>query len=185
MQRGILTISTGDELGKLAYGTGDIPFIRTSDISGWEIKADHKHGVNRSIYENLRLKQDIKPYDLLMVKDGTYLVGTCAIISEYDKEIIYQSHLYKIRVNENPLGLNHFLLLAILSSPVVQRQIKAKQFTMDIIDSLGERISELVLPIPKSKEHQAHITDMVETSVRRRLEARELAREARLAVAQL
>ena len=29
---------TGDEIGKMAYGTGDIAFIRTSDFSNWEIK---------------------------------------------------------------------------------------------------------------------------------------------------
>lgn len=40
----ILSVSTGNELGKLAYGTGDIPFIRTSNISNWELKAEPKHG---------------------------------------------------------------------------------------------------------------------------------------------
>lgn len=185
VEQKVLSVATGDELGKLAYGTGNIPFIRTSDISNWQIKADPKHGVSRNIYEALKVKQDVHPYDLLMVRDGTYLIGTCAIITETDKEIIYQSHLYKIRVNENQLGLNPFLLLAILSSPVVQRQVKAKQFTMDIIDSLGERINELVLPIPRSKKLQDRITEIVKKSVELRIEARELAREARLAVAPL
>ena len=34
---------------------------------------------------------------------------------------------------------------AILSSAPVQKQIKAKRFTQDIIDSLGDRIYELIL----------------------------------------
>jgi type I restriction enzyme M protein len=182
VKKGILSITTGDELGKLAYGTGDIPFIRTSDISGWEIKVDHKHGVSRRLYEQLRVKQDVRPRDLLMVKDGTYLVGTCAIISELDTQIVFQSHIYKIRVETNEIGLDPWLLLAILSSPVVLRQVRAKQFTMDIIDSLGERINELVLPIPKSKKQAAHVSKLVQTSVSKRLEARELAREARQAI---
>lgn len=180
---GVLSISTGDELGKLAYGTGDIPFVRTSDISNWELKADPKHSVDRSYYDGLRKKQDVQPHDILMVKDGTYLIGTCAIITEYDTEIVYQSHLYKIRVQKNDLGLNPFLLLAILSSPVVQRQVKAKQFTQDIIDSLGGRIDELVLPILKNKRKAAKITGMVRKTIEDRIEARELAREARMAVA--
>jgi type I restriction enzyme M protein len=178
-----LDISTGDELGKLAYGTGDIPFIRTSDISNWEIKADPKHGVDRRIFESLRAKQDVRPYDILMVKDGTYLVGTCAIVTEYDRELVYQSHLYKIRVNRNQHGLDPFLLLAVLSSSVVQRQVKAKQFTQDIIDSLGERISELVLAIPKDESVRKRVSQMVETAMRKRVEARELARDARAAIA--
>lgn len=180
---GILKITTGDELGKLAYGTGDIPFIRTSDISNWELKADPKHGVDRHFFEALKKKQDIQANDILMVKDGTYLIGTCAIVTVYDCEIIYQSHLYKIRVMPNTLDLNPFLLLAVLSSPVVQRQIKCKQFTQDIIDSLGERINELALPIPKSVDLRHEITEMVRTVIKDRVEARELSKKARLAVA--
>lgn len=182
LDEGVVSMCTGDELGKLAYGTGDIPFIRTSDISNWELKADPKHGVDRKIYDSFRRKQDVKPHDLLMVKDGTYLIGTCAIVTEDDTEIVYQSHLYKIRVNENNAGLNPFLLLAVLSCPVVQRQVRAKQFTQDIIDSLGERIRELVLPVPKAPKKREAITSMVKEAVQRRLEARKLAKEARLAV---
>lgn len=119
-----------------------------------------------------------------MVKDGTYLIGTCALITGYDTEMIYQSHLYKIRVQNNKIGLTPFLLLAVLSCQMVQRQVRAKQFTQDIIDSLGERINELLLPIPKLKKKRDQIIEMVQTSIRRRVEARELAKEVRLAVVQ-
>lgn len=183
VNEGVLKLTTGDEVGKLAYGTGSIPFIRTSDISNWELKADPKHGVSTEIYNGLKKKQDVQAGDILMVKDGTYLIGTCAIISDLDKEILYQSHLYKIRVNENKYGLDSYLLLAILSSTVVQKQIRSKQFTQDIIDSLGERINELLLPIPKSKESRERISNLVKQAVIKRIEARELAKEARACVA--
>ena len=176
-------MTTGDELGKLAYGTGDVPFIRTSDISNWELKADPKHGVDRKLYETIKDKQDVRLHDILMVKDGTYLIGTCAVVSELDVEIIYQSHLYKIRVNPNDMGLDPFLLLAILSSPIVQRQIRSKQFTQDIIDSLGERINELVMPVPKDAGLRKRISKMVSDAMRQRVKARQLAKEARQIVA--
>lgn len=179
---GALEVRTGDELGKLAYGTGDIPFIRTSDISNWELKADPKHGVARSYYESLKKKQDVQAKDILMVKDGTYLVGTCAMVSEYDEEIVFQSHLYKIRVTQGEGGLSPYLLLAVLSSSVVQRQVRSKQFTQDIIDSLGERLYELVLPIPKSPKTKKKVAGMVETALQRRIEAKELVRDAQRAV---
>jgi type I restriction enzyme M protein len=182
VSQNILSVTTGDELGKLAYGTGTIPFIRTSDISNWELKADHKHGVDRKLYESLRQKQDVQAGDILMVKDGTYLIGICAIISEFDTEIVYQSHLFKIRVHPNEIGLDPYLLLAILSSPVLQRQVKAKQFTQDIIDSLGERLYELVLPIPKSPKERSRISELVKKAVNLRIEARKLAKEARSSV---
>lgn len=182
VKEGVLSLGTGDEVGKLAYGNGDIPFIRTSDISNWELKADPKHCVSRDVYQALKRKQDVQPHDLFMVRDGTYLIGTCAIVTDYDTEILYQSHIYKIRVHENNRGINPFLLLAVLSSPLVQRQIRSKQFTQDIIDSLGDRIHELILPIPKAAADRDKITESVKAAVYQRVEARKLAKEAILAV---
>ncbi|MGH8602429.1 MAG: hypothetical protein ACREXR_06530 [Gammaproteobacteria bacterium] len=85
-------------------------------------------------------------------------------------------------MNPNTIGLNPYLLLALLSSSVVQKQIRSKQFTQDIIDSLGERIRELILPIPKKEKDRQQVTELVRSAVERRIEARELAHKARLAV---
>ena len=178
IQQNVLAIRSGNEVGKLAYGTGDIPFVRTSDLSNWEIKASPKHRVSRNLYDSLKEKQDVRPGDVLMVKEGTYLIGTCAMVTDYDKEIIYQSHLYKIRVLKDQYGLNPQLLLAILASPIVQRQVRAKQFTQDIIDSLGERIRELVLPIPRAAARRAEVSEMVSEAIRKRMEARALSGQA-------
>lgn len=177
----IISYSTGVEIGKLAYGTGDIPFIRTSDISGWEIKLDPKHTVSEEIYSRYASKLDVQADDILMVKDGTYLIGTCAIITKYDERMLYQSHLYKIRVNDQSLICPH-LLLAALSSEPVQRQIQSKRQTQDIIDSLGARIKDLVLPIPKSVATRQRLKKMVRKVIADRMEARELGRRARLEI---
>ena len=42
VKAGLMSAETGHEIGKAAYGTGDIPFVRTSDISNWEIKSAPK-----------------------------------------------------------------------------------------------------------------------------------------------
>lgn len=178
---GVISISTGDEVGKLAYGSGTIPFVRTSDISNWEIKVDPKHLIDRETYLKYATKQDVREGDLLMVRDGTYLIGTCAFISRYDTEIVYQSHIYKIRMCSQEL-FDTYLLLAVLSSPPVVAQIKSLSFTQDIIDTLGDRIYDLVLPVPNAPERRKAISDMVKKVIQDRIEARELARQARLAV---
>ena len=175
---GCLSVTTGDEVGKMAYTCDGIPFVRTSDLSTWEIKVDPKHCVDEAVYKSLKDKQDVRRGDILMVKDGTYLIGTCAIVTEYDEQIVYQSHLYKIRVTKERHGVNPFLLLAMLTSGAVQQQIRAKQFTQDIIDSLGERINELLLPVPKSPKKREQITEMVRHVIEQRVDAREMARRA-------
>jgi len=178
---GVLDFSTGDEVGKLSYGTGDIPFVRTSDLSNWEIKLDPKHAVSQEIYEQYRERQDVRTGDILMVRDGTYLIGNCAFVSKYDERIVFQSHLYKIRTAK-PEKLSPFLLLALLTCEPVQKQIRAKRVTQDIIDSLGDRVYELLLPVPRSKALRAKIEQMVRSSIYDRIEARELARAAMRAV---
>lgn len=179
----VLEVTTGNEVGKLAYGTGSIPFVRTSDISNWEIKSDPKHLLSEEIYNRFAEKQDVREGDILMVKDGSYLIGTCAMITKYDTKMVYQSHLYKIRVVEdNKYNLDRYYLLAVLSSEYVRQQIFAKTFSQDIINSLGDRLKELIIPIATDKKRIDKIAGMVKKSIDESIEARELARKVRAEV---
>lgn len=179
-EQGIVSIETGVEIGKMAYGTGKIPFVRTSDLSNWEIKADFKHGVSPVIYEREKRKADVQAEDILMVRDGTYLIGTTAIVTASDLPMLFQSHILRIRV-EKPDELSPWLLLACLNSPIVKRQIRAKQFTQDIIDTIGRRVLEVYIPIPQDVNLRGRITaetkEVVETRVRLRNRVGQLARE--------
>lgn len=156
VKAGILSATTGDEIGKAAYGTGDIPFVRTSDIANWEIKSFPKQGVSEDIYQEYAASQDVQPGDILFVRDGTYLIGNNCFIQEIDKPILFQSHVLKLRVHDKDALDPHLLFLA-LNNPWVQRQMRTKQFTADTIDTLGNRFFELVLPIPRDKNEQARL----------------------------
>lgn len=173
---GSITITTGVEVGKMAYGTGDVPFIRTSDLSNWELKADPKHGVSDELYQALK-KQfpdrfNIQAGDILVVKDGTYLVGTTAVVSSLDTRMLYQSHVFKIRVNKQDI-VDPWLLFAGLNSPVVKRQIRSKRFTQDIIDTLGDRLAEIRVPIPLDAETRTRISKATENAITTRARLRE------------
>ena len=112
-----------------------------------------------------------------MVRDGTYLIGTCAFVTKYDTRILYQSHLLKIRVTDRD-KISPYLLLAALSSAPVKRQIAAKRFTQDIIDSIGNRLSEIVLPLPHDQSLRLSVATTVEKAISDRIEARELSRQS-------
>lgn len=172
-----VSLATGIEVGKMAYGTGTIPFIRTSDISNWEIKADFKHGVSEAIYEESKAKIDVQAGDIFMVKDGTYLIGACAIVTEYDLPMLFQSHLYRIRVLK-PEIVEPWLLFALLNTPIVRLQVRSKQFTQDIIDTIGKRVEELAIPVPRDKKKAKSLAEecrrIIETRVQLRHEASRL-----------
>jgi type I restriction enzyme M protein len=171
VEQDAVTIATGIEIGKMAYGTGRIPFVRTSDLSNWEIKADFKHGVSEAIYREYRSTVDVQAGDIFMVRDGTYLIGTTAIVTESDLPMLFQSHIFRIRV-EDPATINPWLLFACLNSPVVKKQIRSKQFTQDIIDTLGKRLLEVVIPVPKDIAVQKRIARETKATVEKRVELR-------------
>lgn len=168
---GIIELSTGDEIGKMAYGTGSIPFVRTSDFSNWEIKADAKQGVSEEIYRQYAEKEDVQAKDILIVRDGTYLVGTSCMITELDTQMLYCGGLIKIRVKKENI-IDPYLLLGLLNSYIVKRQMRTKQFTRDVIDTLGQRFKEVFIPVPQSKTLRKSIALRVREIVNNRITAR-------------
>jgi len=172
VQEGALSLTTGHEVGKLAYGTGSIPFVRTSDLANWELKHDPKQRVSRAIFDAFAPKQSVQAEDVLVVRDGTYLVGTSAIVAESDLPLLISGGVYRVRVHDSG-RIDPFLLLALLNTQVVKRQVRDKQFTRDVIDTLGHRFEEIVLPIPRSADVQNRLTKLVRTTVERRVGLRD------------
>jgi type I restriction enzyme M protein len=155
---GMISIARGHEVGAKYYGTGTIPFVRTSDIINLEINNDPLKQVSQEIYEQYRSKQDIQQGDILFVNDGTYLIGRTAMVSSEETEIIIQSHLKKIRVIKEEI-IDKYLLLWSLNTNIVQKQIKSKIFIQATISTLGNRLEELILVIPKDESEKKHISD--------------------------
>lgn len=141
-----IEIKRGNEIGSQFYGTGDIPFVRTSDIVNWEIKADPVKAVADEVYEKYKDRQNIEENDILFVNDGTFLIGRSAMVTSLDKKIVIQSHLRKIRVKDNSY-INAFYLFYLLNLDIVQQQIKKKIFTQATLSTLGNRLGEVLLPI--------------------------------------
>lgn len=169
---GHVEIATGHEIGKIAYGTGDVPFVRTSDIANWEIKADPKQSVAFDIFQEYSGKQDVREDDILLVRDGTYLVGSLAIVTADDLPMLYQSHVVRLRVTERS-SISPFYLLAALQSPIVQTQFRARQFTADIVDSLGDRFLDVVLPIVGQVDERERIAERVQDVIAERSQLRD------------
>ena len=192
VESGHLDIVTGVEPGKMSYGTGSIPFIRTSDISNWELKADPKHSVSEDVYRAFSSKCEVEIGDILLVRDGTYLIGTTAMITKADSErrLLFQSHILRLRLLK-PLAVaashtpentieDAYLLFAALNSEFVSQQVRSFQFTQDIIDTLGQRVRELQLPVPRDLHERQRIANeterIVEGRSRLRSDAASLAR---------
>jgi type I restriction enzyme M protein len=145
----ILTIKRGNEIGSRFYGTGD-----------------------EEVYEIYKSKQDVREYDLLFVNDGTFLIGRSAMVTKLDKRIIIQSHIRKIRVKENNL-LDPYLLFYLLNTYIVKKQVEEKTFVQATISTLGNRLSEIILPIPKNVKEKKQISSEMEEIIEGKMRLRE------------
>jgi len=151
LDKGWITIRKGHEVGADAYGTGDIPFVRTSDIANFEISIDPTKSISQEVYEKYAVEQNLKSGDILMVVDGRYRIGRCAILNEFNYQCVVQSHLRIISVSsETPI--EPIELLYLLNLPSVQREIRSLVFIQSTLGALGKRIKEIKLPLPAKND---------------------------------
>lgn len=166
-------IPRGAEIGSQVYGLGDIPFIRTSEFFNWEVKLDSNKKTSEEVFEQYRERQNIEEGDILLVKDGgPNLIGSTAYITELDTKIIIQSHIYQFKVLENNEAIDSFLLLFLLNLDFVQKQIQAITFIQGTIATIGNRIMDVVLSIPKDYKIREKISRDMEEIIQKKVNIR-------------
>ena len=145
-KNGLVEIRKGHEVGSESYGTGDVPFIRTSDITNLEVSCDPTKSVSEDIYEEYSRQQKLKKGSILMVVDGRYRIGATAILTERSAKCVVQSHLRIIDTLE-PKDLDPYSLLFALNLPSVRRRIRGLVFIQSTLGTLGPRLLELRVPL--------------------------------------
>ncbi len=167
----IISIKRGNEIGSRFYGLGNVPFVRTTDIVNWEIKIDPVKCVPEEVYNKYKRRQDVRPGDILFVNDGTFLIGRSAMVTELDTKIVIQSHIRKIRVLE-PTKIDPYLLFYLLNTNIVKKQVDAKTFIQATISTLGNRLSEIILPIPKDEKVKSNLANKTKEIILSKMELR-------------
>ena len=147
---GILSIKKGHEVGSDAYGSGNIPFVRTSDISNFEISTDPTNSVSEEIYATFAKQQQLRPKDILLVVDGRYRIGSTAILTENNYRCVVQSH-FRILTANRPNELSPWELLFALNLPSVRLRIRDLVFIQSTLGTLGKRLLELEIPLLNGK----------------------------------
>ena len=171
LDKKVIAISRGNEIGSKFYGSGNVPFVRTTDIVNWEIKIDTVKSVSEYVYQSYRRQQDVRIGDILFVSDGTFLIGRSAMVTKGCEKIIIQSHIKKIRMLDIK-HMNPYYLFYLLNTEIVQKQITAKTFVQATISTLGERLLEIMLPVCKDTEAVARIANRMERLIANRAKLR-------------
>jgi type I restriction enzyme M protein len=167
LEQGILTVRKGHEVGSHAYGSGDIPFVRTSDVNNMEISTDPTNAVSVEVYEEFRSQQDLKAGDILMVVDGRYRIGATAILSENNFRCVVQSHFRILSIRQKG-SLTPCELLYALNLPTVRMRIRDLVFVQSTLGTLGPRLLELQVPLFHGQGPWRERVDRFEEVLRKR-----------------
>ena len=142
----IIRIRKGHEVGSAAYGTGTVPFVRTSDLSNFEISTDPTKAVSEAVYEKFAAQQKLKAGDVLVVVDGRYRIGTTALLTGQNVRCVVQSHLRIISTLKRD-RLDPCELLYALNLPSVKLRMRSLVFIQSTLGTLGNRLLELRIPV--------------------------------------
>jgi type I restriction enzyme M protein len=146
VREGLISLRKGHEVGSDAYGTGEIPFVRTSDLSNFEISTDPTKAVSETIYEEFAPQQKLRVGDVLIVNDGRYRIGTTALLTEHNARCVVQSHL-RIVSTLKPGRLDPYELLFALNLPSVKLRTRSLVFIQSTLGTLGNRLLQLRIPV--------------------------------------
>lgn len=167
----------GDEVGSANYKRylerkeSDIPFIRTTDLTNYDVDLYPDFYVDKEIAKSFG--QDLKAEDIIYTNDGK--IGLTAMLTDSDSCII-QSHLERIRCKEiDP----YYLFIALSTKEVGLTQAKRFTVTQSTIPTIGNSLSEFV--IPKSK-HEKKIIELAKEAFKLKEERKKLVNESRLLI---
>lgn len=156
---------------------GEVRFIRTSDIAGFELYERTQKMVSKETWLAYQDKQDMQIGDILFVKDGDNKIGETAILlDEDDRQILVQTHFKKFRAHE----ISAFFLLWMLNQKIVKKQIRQRVFNQSTLSTIGDRIRDLRLPMLIDKKRRLQVEKEVKRlTILRRKSLRELREQLR------
>lgn len=144
----------GSPKGELK-GLGDVPYIRVKDIVNWQSYIDVTSLIPRDEYERIfKESKTLKPRDILYVSRGSYRIGSVAMVSPYDTEMLLTREIIIIRIKKenNKYGITPEYLLYALSHKYVWEQTENKVFYEPCLPNIADRWKELMIPIFKDKK---------------------------------
>jgi len=145
-------------------GKGHIPYIRVKDIVNWEVYKNPTSAIPENEYIKKKGRGiDLKEGDIVMIRRGSYRIGSVAMLSKYDKKVLLTKEIEVIRVvdKENKYGIDENYLIYLLSHELTQMQLYNKVLIDTTLPNIGDRYKELLLPIENDETRREKIKESV------------------------
>ncbi len=158
-------------------GRGEIPYIRVADIVNWELYKNQTALIPRDIYLKIKGKKglDLKTEDIIFVRRGSYRIGTVAMVSPLDTEVLLTAELVILRVvkPDNEYGIDPYYLIYLMSHELTQRQLPQKIMIDTTLPNIADRWKELYLPVMTDKTTVARVSERIKSAFQAKWKAQE------------
>jgi type I restriction enzyme M protein len=141
-------------------GMGDVPYIRVKDIVNWDIYKDPTALIPYHVFKDMRKdRKKLHENDLLFVRRGSYRIGSVALVSPYDTEVLLTREILVMRVSKkiNDYNITPYYLVYLFSHYLVQMQMYNKILMETTLPNIANRWTELRLPIHNDISIRNHI----------------------------
>lgn len=152
-------------------GKGDVPYIRVKDIVNWDVYKDPTSLIPEHVYKDMfRENKKLFEEDILYVRRGSYRIGSVAMLSPNDSEVLLTREILVLRIKDtnNKYNLTSFYLLFALSHWITQEQAKNKVLIETTLPNIADRWKELLIPIPSDPNDVSKISKIIENSIRKK-----------------
>lgn len=158
-----------------ARATGDVPYVKVTDLKNWRINENPTNFIHRSMADRLRRRgPELRYGDLVSPARASSNIGQFSLVLPWQANVILTREVLVLRVLENEEGITPFLLLALMSLRVVQDQYRYLTMMQTNREHLGDGWREVEIPFPDTLEGRRE----AEAPVRKYFEAIVLARES-------
>jgi type I restriction enzyme M protein len=171
----IITFFDGDGSPPAEYkGMGEYPYIRVKDIVNWEIYKDPTAKIPEKIYNLFKVgKKQLREKDIVYVRRGSYRIGSVAMVSPYDTEVLLTREILVLRIVDanNKYNLTPYYLLYLLSHALVSMQSFNKVLIETTLPNIADRWRETKLPISKDENKRKRISRKIEKVIENKWDA--------------
>ncbi len=157
-------------------GKGTIPYVRVADIVNWSIYRNPTALIPEHVYLEKKANGiELQEKDILFVRRGSYRIGSVALVSKYDTEVLLtrEIHIFRVLDEKNPYGIDAFYLLYLFSHELTQKQLWNKIMIDTTLPNIGHRWEELYLPVARDKNEREKIRQKIKGAFEKKWEAQQ------------
>jgi type I restriction enzyme M protein len=118
-------------------------------------------------------KKQLHEKDIVYVRRGSYRIGSVAMVSPYDTDVILTREILVLRVmnEKNKYNITPFYLLYLLSHSLTLMQSFSKVLIETTLPNIAERWQEIRLPVSKDEAERKRISGKIKMVIQNKWSA--------------